>query len=144
MERRDEVGRTIVSSVVVDTNILSYELKHDTRAALYAPHLRNRTLAISFVTLTELSLWTNRRNWGERRLSEMNTLLGTCFVIYPNDEICRIWAKITLACERKGRQIPEDDAWIASCAIYYDAPLITHNWRDFANVAGLDVITENV
>ncbi len=132
-----------MSSVVVDTNILSYELKRDTRAAIYAPYLQNRTLAISFVTLAELSLWTNRRNWGTRRLSEMDALLSEYFVIYPNDEICRIWARITLLCERKGRKIAENDAWIASCAVHYDAPLITHNWRDFANVPDLDVITEN-
>lgn len=133
-----------MSSIVVDTNILSYELKRDTRAALHAPHLHNRTLAISFVTLAELSLWASRRNWGKRRLSERDTLLSDYFVIYPNDEICCIWVKITLACERKGRQIPENDARIASCAVYYDAPLITHNWRDFVNVPDLDVITENV
>lgn len=132
-----------MSSVVVDTNILSYELKRDTRAALYTPHLQNRTLAISYVTLAELSLWANRRNWGERRLAEVDALLSECLIIYPNDEICRIWAKITLACERNGRQIPENDAWIASCAIYYEAPLITHNWRDFANIPDLTVITEN-
>ena len=44
-----------MSSIVVDTNILSYELKRDTRAVIYTPHLQNQTLAISFVTLAELS-----------------------------------------------------------------------------------------
>jgi tRNA(fMet)-specific endonuclease VapC len=132
-----------VSSIVVDTNILSYELKRDTRAALYMPHLQNMTLAISFVTLAELLFWANRHNWGKRRLTELDALLSRYFVIHSNDEICHVWAKITFARERKGHQIAENDAWIAACAIHYSAPLITHNWRDFVDVPGLDVITEN-
>jgi hypothetical protein len=34
------------------------------------------------------------------------------------------------------------DAWIASTAIVYDAPLITHNGGDYSGVPGLNVITE--
>lgn len=132
-----------MSSIVVDTNILSYELKRDTRAVRYTPYLQDHTLAISFVTLAELRLWTNRRNWGKRRLSELDALLSRYFVLYSNDEICRIWVKITFACERKGHQIAESDAWIAACAIHSEAPLVTHNWRDFADVPDLNVITEN-
>jgi tRNA(fMet)-specific endonuclease VapC len=132
-----------VSSIVVDTNILSYELKRDTRAVLYASHLQNKTLAISFVTLAELLLWANRRNWGKRRLIELDALLSRYFVINSNDVICHIWAKVTLACERKGHQIAENDAWIAACAIHYNAPLVTHNWRDFADIPDLEVITEH-
>lgn len=132
-----------MSSIVVDSNILSYKLKRDTRTVRYTLYLQDHTLAIAFVTLAELRLWTNRRNWGKCQLSELDALLSRYFVLYPNDEICHIWVKITFACERKGHQIAENDAWIAACAIHYDAPLVTHNWRDFADVPDLNVITEN-
>lgn len=34
------------------------------------------------------------------------------------------------------------DTWIATTALAYDAPLVTHNPKDFSNVAGLTIITE--
>jgi predicted nucleic acid-binding protein len=34
------------------------------------------------------------------------------------------------------------DAWIAATALVYGVPLITHDPRDFAGVAGLRVLTE--
>lgn len=41
-----------------------------------------------------------------------------------------------------GRRLETADAWIASTAIAYDAPLITHNGSDYSGVPGLKVITE--
>ena len=43
-----------MSTLLLDTNIVSYILKRDSRAALYAPLLRNNRLAISFMTAAEL------------------------------------------------------------------------------------------
>ena len=40
--------------VIVDTNVVSYQLKQDTRGALYTPHMANALSAISFMTLAEL------------------------------------------------------------------------------------------
>ena len=42
--------------VLLDTNIVSFLLKGDSRAKSYAPHLRGRILAISFMTVAEGSL----------------------------------------------------------------------------------------
>jgi predicted nucleic acid-binding protein len=43
---------------------------------------------------------------------------------------------------RAGRRLETADAWIAATAVLYDAPLITHNARDYLGVPGLKVITE--
>ena len=40
---------SLVDMVVVDTDVMSYVFKHDTRAALYEPHLAGKDLIISFV-----------------------------------------------------------------------------------------------
>lgn len=37
-------------NVLVDTDVLSYTYKKDSRAALYEPHLKNNFLLISFMT----------------------------------------------------------------------------------------------
>ena len=43
-----------MTTVLLDTNIISYLFKRDTRAMLYAPHLLDRELAISLMTVAEL------------------------------------------------------------------------------------------
>ena len=53
--------------VLLDTNIVSFLLKGDSRAVLYAPHLQGRRLAISFMTVAELFQWAFVRGWGDSR-----------------------------------------------------------------------------
>jgi ABC-type Zn uptake system ZnuABC Zn-binding protein ZnuA len=63
--------------VVLDTDVVSFLLKGDTRAHAYLPHLRDR------------------------------------------------------------QRIETADAWIAATALLYDAPLLTHNRKDYGGVPGL-------
>jgi tRNA(fMet)-specific endonuclease VapC len=130
--------------IVVDTNILSFELRRDTRAALYERHLHNQERAISFVTVAELHYGARKRNWGERRLHDLDATLRPYPVVYPDETVCRIWAEIVLTRERIGRPISENDAWIAACALRADSPLVTHNRKDFELVSGLQIISENI
>lgn len=50
-----------MSLVVVDTNIVSYLCKQDTRGALYKPHLLGNEAAISLMTVAELFQWATLR-----------------------------------------------------------------------------------
>ena len=54
-------------AVVVDTDVVSYLFKSDTRASLYRPHLDGQLPIISFMSLAELERWTLARGWGARR-----------------------------------------------------------------------------
>jgi predicted nucleic acid-binding protein len=128
---------------IVDTNVISYALRHDTRAALYARYLRDQSLAISFATLTELLFGARKRNWGARRLHDLDVLLRPYLVLYPDEASCRVWAEVIWQCERVGRPISENDAWIAACALRFDASLVTHNHKDFEAVPDLRIISEN-
>ncbi len=49
--------------VVVDTDVVSFLFKRDTRAELYRPHLDGKEQIISFQTLAELLRWTLVRSW---------------------------------------------------------------------------------
>ena len=53
-----------MTTVVVDTDVLSFAIKGDTRAAAYHNHLVGKVAAISFMTVAELDRWSLARNWG--------------------------------------------------------------------------------
>ena len=56
---------------------MSYLFKGDTRAVAYAPLLNGNRLAISFMTVAELFEWAAIRNWGQRRLAQLEQTLVT-------------------------------------------------------------------
>lgn len=131
-----------MTTVVVDTDVVSFLLKDDTRAQIYLPHLRGKTLALSFMTVAELYQWAYIRRWGERRLLRLEEQLGQYVVVPFDNELCKQWAVIAVERQRLGRPISVQDAWVAATAIRYDAPLVTHNQDDFVNITGLKVISE--
>jgi hypothetical protein len=54
--------------MLLDTNIVSYFYRRDTRAALYEQYLIGQPRYIAFATLGELYKWPLERNWGSERL----------------------------------------------------------------------------
>ena len=128
--------------VVVDTDVVSFLFKGDTRAQAYRRHLRGKTLAVSFMTVAELYQWAYVRDWGERRLRHLEGGLRA-YVILPYDaELCKQWARIRVECQGQGRPISTQDAWIAATALRHGCPLATHNRDDYAAIAGLDIISD--
>lgn len=128
-------------NVVVDTDVVSYTFKGDTRAHLYNAHLAGRTL--SPMTLAELEQWMLERNWGETRKESLRAHLRRYTVVPFDEELCEYWARARVSAKRNGRRIPTADAWIAAVALWLDAPLVTHNADDFAGVDDLTVISES-
>ena len=129
-------------SFIVDTDVVSFIYKGDTRGDLYENHLRVSFSSISFMTLAELDLWTESHNWGEQRRAELALFLRRFTVIESSRELCRMWAAVTDQVRRRGWKIQPGDAWIAATALLYSLPLVTHNAADFSDVAGLSVISE--
>ena len=129
-------------AVVVDTNIVSYIFKEDTRAELYEPHLLHVPKFISFMSLAELRRWQKINNWGKRKVKEFEGLLLDFGIVHSDEELCEIWAKVKSDAHKKGNPIDTADAWIASVALLFDVPLVTHNRRHFENVTDLKIISE--
>ena len=129
-----------MSTVLLDTNIVSYLFKGDTRAVAYAPHLLNQELAISLMTVAELFQWAGMRNWGAGRFQQLEVLLNSYTILPMDVETSRQWATIRVARHKAGHPIAPQDAWIAATALRYSLPLITHNADDFQRIAGLVVI----
>jgi tRNA(fMet)-specific endonuclease VapC len=133
---------TAQQRLLVDTDVVSFLFRHDTRAALYRPHLDNRLLVVSFMTLAELEQWALLRNWGQNRRAALEAHLAS-FTVFPYDrDLCRWWAAVRVETRSAGRPIQPSDAWIAATAMLYGIPLVTHNPTDFIAVTGLTIISE--
>ncbi len=132
----------MADAYVVDTDVLSYVLKQDTRAGRYLPYLTGTIVVISFMTLAELERWALERDWGAVRRAHLRQFLDA-FITRPVDRaLCEAWAAITVEARRAGQPIAHADAWIAATARLYGLPLVTNNARHYAGVAGLNLVTE--
>jgi len=130
--------------VVVDTSVVSFLFRGDTRADRYLPHLAGKLLTLSFMTLAELDQWALEHHWGAARQQRLAEHLADC-TVHPYDrDLCRWWASVRVACRRIGQPIDGADAWIAATALLYGIPLVTHNPGHFTRVPGLMVISEVV
>lgn len=128
--------------ILLDTNIVSFVLKGDSRANLYAPHFQGQRLAISFMTAAELYQWAAIRRWGARRKKQLEETLMTNYIMLSfNIVLCQLWGEIRAKRRAMGKPISPEDAWIAATALQYKLPLITHNPADFEDIEDLEVIT---
>jgi tRNA(fMet)-specific endonuclease VapC len=75
--------------VLLDTNIVSFLLKGDTRARDYTPLLHGKRLSISFMTVAELFEWAATRNWGAARIQQLERTLATYIIIPVDIDCCR-------------------------------------------------------
>ncbi len=127
--------------VVVDTDVVSYTFKRDSRARLYRPHLIGRTQVISFMTLAELLLWPRVNRWGKNRWDRLYRYLQAYEVRHSDEILCERWAAVVAESQAKGRPIDGADAWNAAAALNLGVPLVTNNPGDYAAVDGLVVLT---
>jgi predicted nucleic acid-binding protein len=128
--------------IVVDTDVVSFLYKGDTRGDFYRSHLEGRLAIISAQTRAELELWALARNWSRRRKDALRVHLKNFVMDSVDEAVCLRWAAVVDGAKRRGRPISNADAWVAATALAYGVPLVTHNASDFVAVAGLKVISE--
>lgn len=125
--------------LLLDTNIISFAIKDDTRRLLYEPHVMGNRTFLCFVTVAELYRWAISKRWGQRRIDALHEEVRRHAVLPFDDALAWAWARVRSI---KGRPVDPSDAWIAAAAIRYDLPLVTHNRRHFEGIEGLRVISE--
>jgi len=126
---------------VLDTDVVAFLFKGDTRAELYRPHLASPPFVLSFMTVAEMRRWALGRDWGEARRQALEAYLARYVILYANDALCDRWAEATDSARRLGRPIAAADAWVAATALQQGVPLVTHNGAHFAGVAGLSMLS---
>lgn len=108
-----------MTSVVVDTDVVSFLFKNHPIGARYEGDLAGRNLIVSFMTIAELDRWAIQSKWGEPRRRWLRLYLDR-FVVAPyNRALCTRWAEVMVAAQSQGRRIESADAWIAATALHY-------------------------
>jgi predicted nucleic acid-binding protein len=132
-----------VRYVVLDTDVSSLILRRRLPSTL-AARLAGTLPYITFVTLGELTQWTELRNWGKRFRAGLEAWLsGVGFLEYDR-EVARTWGRLSARGHHRGRPRPTNDMWIAACCLTAGLPLATLNVKDFADFAtyeGLQLVT---
>jgi tRNA(fMet)-specific endonuclease VapC len=62
-------------------------------------------------------------------------------LVYADNNLCSVWARIRADGRAAGRAVSPQDAWIAATALALDAPLATNNRRDFERVRKLRLLS---
>ena len=130
------------STVVADSNIVSYIARMSPIADYYLPHLTGRRVAISFQTVQELWFGAYNNHWGMRRTDELAELIQQYEVVWPDPDILQISAHIRSVRQAAGRRLEVADSWIAATALFLECPLVSHD-GDFDNIPGLQLIREH-
>ena len=94
------------------------------------------------MTVAELLQWAVLRQWGARRVQQLEALLHRYTMLPVDLDVCRAWATVRAGRSIQGHPISPQDAWIAATALRYQLPLVTHNPDDYQHIAGLTIITE--
>jgi tRNA(fMet)-specific endonuclease VapC len=131
-----------MDSILIDTDVLSFLFKQDSRTEIYKSHLEGKLGIISFMTVAELEFWANVRNWGAKRRSALSAFLDPYTIIHSDPELVYMWAMIRSEVMRSGQHIDTADCWIAATARLHAIPLLTHNRNHFSHVNGLITISE--
>jgi predicted nucleic acid-binding protein len=132
----------VADGYVIDTDVISYLFRGDSRAEPYRPYLVGTTLAVSFMTVAELDRWAIQRNWGAARQDRLAHFLEQFAIVLVDRALCRMWAEVGESARSHGRPIQTADAWIAATAISLGVPLLTYNHEDYVGVSDLVVLPE--
>jgi tRNA(fMet)-specific endonuclease VapC len=128
--------------MLIDTDIVSFFYKKDTRAKAYEAYVKGETLFISFITVAELYRWPFERNWGDAKKQELKEYLKNYTVLPYDDALAWTWAELVGKTCRE-RPMALHDSWIAATALRHSLAIVTHNRKHFEHVPGLTIISES-
>jgi len=131
--------------VLLDTDVFSYLMEPgDPRGLPYLRHVEGRVTALSLITVGELLFGALRREWGERRVADLESRLDASFIL-PFDHATAVdYARLKARLHRQGQILADNDLWIAALALRHSVPLVSNNRAHFERVPGLVLISEGL
>jgi predicted nucleic acid-binding protein len=94
-----------MTPAVVDTDVVSFLFKNDSRAQLYLPWLQNRELLVSFMTEAVLEQWIVLAKWGAGRVQRFHDFMNGFASVPSSRDLILRWADVMVAARGNGRRI---------------------------------------
>ena len=130
-----------MNQIVVDTDVASYIFNWHSLAQRYADALRGSELVLSFMSMAELRMGDISAVLGSRRRQLLERFMHGFELVYADNDLCTVWARIRADARVAVRPISPQDAWIAATALALDVPLATNNRRDYEHVQKLRLLS---
>ena len=130
-----------MSEIVVDTDVASYIFNWHTLAQRYSDVLRGSELLLSFMSIAELRMGAISAGWGSRRRVLLERFIRGFELVYADNDLCTVWARIRATARAARRPLSPQDAWIAATALALDAPLATNNRRHYEHIQKLNLLS---
>jgi tRNA(fMet)-specific endonuclease VapC len=124
-------------SVAVDTSVVIAVLRADNRV-ISAFDDCERVL-VPFVVRGELLYGAMRSKKKDKNIGELEPFFTRYAAIESSDAVTGKYAEIKTDLASRGRMIPDNDIWIAACALAESVPLASRD-RHFSSVEGLEVL----
>ena len=111
--------------VVLDTSVVSilFNEDDDERYPYYQKRIAGRRCLISFQTVEELLYWRIAGTWGAARTLRLRDHIAQYEIVWPDDVLVHISARLRSDLKRIGRTLDVADAWIAATAPMCQCPL---------------------
>lgn len=123
---------------LLDTNILSYVTRKRPQAVLARfLKLQPGEAVISVISLGEMIYGAVRSNRGHELMLQLAELTRTLQVAGVPESAAETYGTIRAKLESKGRQIGNNDLWIAAQALASNLTLVTNNEKEFTRIDGL-------
>jgi tRNA(fMet)-specific endonuclease VapC len=140
----------VAPKYLLDTNICIYLIKSSSHsqmandAAKTYLSVKNRfatlsadDLAISVITLGELSFGAQKSQWPSKAIQALDQLTQSLRVMPLSDDVAHRYGKLRATLASVGQPIGANDLWIAAHALALESTLVSNNLREFARVPGL-------
>src|ERR1035441_11115066 len=105
-----------MSQIVVDTDVASYIFNWHSLAQQFADALRGSELILSFMTVAELRMGAISAGWGGRRRVLLEQFIQRFELVYADNDLCTVWARLRADGRAAGRPLSPQDAAFAATA----------------------------
>jgi len=112
---------------LIDTDIIIFSLKGDSRVQSWMLKNQNVPKSISVITFGELIYGARKSMHPEKNIATTNRIAELFPIIDINKGIITVFGEIKAILEQKGTGIEDMDLLIAATAIYMDLSLVTSN-----------------
>ena len=124
---------------LIDTDIIIFGLKGDSRVQAWMVKNQNVPKSISVITFGELIYGARKSMHPEKNIATTNRIAELFPIIDINKGIIEVFGEIKARLEQKGTRIEDMDLLIAATAMYMDLSLVTNNKNHFSRISDLTI-----